>query len=481
MIANRITFILLHVLVIYNDIACQAFLGPPVLSTTCNKKITINHQQLTSSRRRIRHVSTTITGDSTKSSSLSSSSNSDDEIEWTSDFDGYNIGGNPSSDADEDIRQQQQQQQDDDIDIDDESTKDFNNNLSDFLSTKRSSRDLTGVTIRMFSLGPDVIVNDFVGKMGFDEVVDWQYYYENEDDPSDRKVVNPNPFDSSKPKRTRTSSGSVVRVFRGEFVGRLGGTLNSIGLDRRVLIKEYTGKLGLELARKEQESIGRLQSELFSDDDNAVGGDWIQAATSRSVLARKDDSYVSTLLKKLSKTPFLGILGEVNLAELEDEMDPNDFYRALGVPPPSTDAVWVVYEYAGLNTVASYASMPPEKRRAQQPPKRNFFGQLVEPSPLPPFRERAKYVVNGVMKGAIEALATIHDAGIAHRSIGRSSIIMSSPNQNKQEATSVYATRIGGLSIKLSDFGKSNYDESLLLFENYYCEQAMPHPVTIFL
>jgi hypothetical protein len=447
-----------------------------VVSTTRTNKQTIGSQLTSSRRRRKPQLSTPIRLSLASSSSSSESDN--DEVEWTSDFDGYNIGG---SDIDEDkVRQQQQQQQqqdnDDVVDVDDESTNDFSNNLSDFLFTKRSGRDLTGVTSRTFSLGPDILVNDFVGKMGFEEVVDWQYYYEDEDDPNDRKVVNPNPFDASKPKRTRTSSGSVVRVFRGEFVGRLGGTLSSIGLDRRVLIKEYTGKLGLELARKEQESIGRLQSELFSDNDGAVGGDWIQAATSRSVLARKDDSNVSALLKKLSKAPFLGILGEVNLAELEDEMDPNDFYRALGVPPPSTDAVWIVYEYAGLNTVASYASMPPEKRRAQQPPKRNFFGQLVEPPPLPPFRERAKYIVNGVMKGAVEALATIHDAGIAHRSIGRSSIIMSSPNQDKQEASSVYSTRIAGLSIKLSDFGKSAYDKSLLLLENCH-ERTTPHTV----
>jgi serine/threonine protein kinase len=222
------------------------------------------------------------------------------------------------------------------------------------------------------------------------------------------------------------------------------------------LIKEYSGKLGLELAKNEQESIARLQSELLAGNEDAVGGDWIQAAASRTVLARKDDSHVSELLKQLSKAPFLGILGEVNLAELEDDMGPNDFYRALGVPPPPVDAVWIVYEYAGLNTIASYASKPPEKRRAQQPPKRNFFGGLVEPPTLPPFRERANYIVNGVMKGAVEALATIHEAGIAHRSIGRSSIIMSSPNQDKQEASSIYSTRLSGLSIKLSDFGKFN-------------------------
>lgn len=76
----------------------------------------------------------------------------------------------------------------------------------------RGSKDLTATQSRQFSLGQDLILADFVGNMGFDEVTDWEYYYENEEDPSDRKVVNPNPFDSSTPKRTRSSSGSVVSL-----------------------------------------------------------------------------------------------------------------------------------------------------------------------------------------------------------------------------------------------------------------------------
>jgi serine/threonine protein kinase len=304
-------------------------------------------------------------------------------------------------------------------------------------------------------LGRDLQVTDFVGNMGFEEVVDWQYYYENEDDPTDRRVVQPNPFDSDRPKRTRTSSGSVVRVFRGEWIGRLGGTLRSRGLDRRVLIKEFTGALALELARREQTAMSRLQSELMSDNEDAVGGGWIQAAASRTVLARKDDAHVGELIQRLSKAPFLGILGEVNLAELEDDMDPNDFYRALGVPPPKPEAIWIVYEYAGLSTIASYASSPPQIRRAQQPLKKNFFGGVVEPPPLPSFRERASYIVKGVMKQAIGALATIHEAGLAHRSIGRSSLIITTPAQDKREASSITATQISALTVKMSDFGFS--------------------------
>ena len=59
-------------------------------------------------------------------------------------------------------------------------------------------------------------------------------------------------------------------------------------------------------------------------------------------------------------------------------MEPNEFYRALGVPPPKPGAVWVVYEYAGLSTIQAYA-VPGEIRRAKMPPKKGFFGNAVEP------------------------------------------------------------------------------------------------------
>lgn len=127
--------------------------------------------------------------------------------------------------------------------------------------------------------------------------------------------------------------------------------------------------------------------------------------------------------------------------------------RALSVPPPKPDAVWIVYEYPGLSTVAGYAS-PAEVKRSKIPPKKGFFGP-TEPPPIPSFEKRANYVVKGILKGALEAVATLHDSGIAHRSIGRSSFIISSPAMDKREASSVYATDLFQLQVKLADFGFS--------------------------
>lgn len=116
---------------------------------------------------------------------------------------------------------------------------------------------------------------------------------------------------SFRPRRTRTSSGSVVRIFRGELVGLLGGTLSAQGRDKRILIKEYSGKLALGLARAELSAIGRMQSFLLEGDESARLGEWIQSASSRSsTQLRADCSNVAKLHKSLSKASFLGILGE---------------------------------------------------------------------------------------------------------------------------------------------------------------------------
>ena len=123
-------------------------------------------------------------------------------------------------------------------------------------------------------------------------------------------IVSSSSFDFRlRPRRTRASSGSVVRIFRGEFMGQLGGPLSAQGLDRRVLVKEFTGNLALALARAELESLGLLQSNMLALDESAKRGEWIQTAASRSVQSRQDNANVVKLIKSLSSAPYLGILG----------------------------------------------------------------------------------------------------------------------------------------------------------------------------
>ena len=121
-----------------------------------------------------------------------------------------------------------------------------------------------------------------------------------------------------RPRRTRTSSGSIVRIFRGEFVGTVGGSLSSQGLDRRVLIKEFSDNdLALSLVKSELQSIGRLQSNLmFPSMDEAAkmnGIEWIRIAMARrSLELRKDSANVVSLMKALANAPFVGILGKLS-------------------------------------------------------------------------------------------------------------------------------------------------------------------------
>jgi serine/threonine protein kinase len=131
-------------------------------------------------------------------------------------------------------------------------------------------------------------------------------------------------------------------------------------------------------------------------------------------------------------------------------MDPNEFYRAMGVTPPQPGAVWVVYEYVGLSTVQAY-SVPAELRVARLPPKKGFFGNIIIPQ-VPSWKERANYVVKGIMKDAITALATVHENGMVHGSIGRASIILSSTDMDKTTAIAPGNTMISKLRVKLSDF-----------------------------
>lgn len=363
-------------------------------------------------------------------------------------------------------------------DLDDELLPDFDDNeernsdefISIPLPKPDASEDLTGCSLREFSFGPDVMLSDYAGSMGFDEVTDWQYYsvdgYSGEKTPT-----NPNPFDPSQPVRTREKSGSVVRLFRGELGGRLAAKMRSRGLDSRVWIKEYTGEVALRLARSEKKGLGRLQSSWLQrclEGGNRdllrrmEDGEWVDLAQRRYVdgltntLTNKDDENLLSLLEMLSsrKAQFAALLGELNLNDYWDDQNPNEWYKALGTKPPQPGSVWLVFDYQGISTAATYC-VPAVIQRSKLPPKRGPFGGVVEAPRLPPFNERSRYMVQGVLRGMLSAVASAHEAGIVHRSLGRNSFILSSVGQDKREATSPYAVVIPRLRVILSDWGFS--------------------------
>lgn len=332
------------------------------------------------------------------------------------------------------------------------------------VTQKQQQRDLSGCSARQFNLGYDVILTDFAGSLGFEEVTDWEYYQ-----PSlinnERKVVEPPPFDPSQPKRTREKSGSIVRIFRGELAGKVGSMARSKGLDKRIMLKEFSGNSAIQLAKAELESLAKMQSALCANfDEGARNGEWLSSATTRYVMGRvngstkDDDNALLKWMEYLSTkgAPFVGVLGELNLEEfLNDEEGDvrNEWYRALKVAPPKPGSLWLVYEYVGLTTLGVY-SQPALKRWSNLPPQRGIWGNVVAPPPLPQWRERSRYV-KAIMKACLENLSFIHEIGITHRSIGRNSIVLSSVGQDKQEASSPLATVASRLRVKMSDFGFS--------------------------
>ncbi|KAL9186794.1 hypothetical protein ACHAXT_010514 [Thalassiosira profunda] len=397
---------------------------------------------------------------------------SDEEI-FYDDFAGESIGEGASFFADASALEDPKQEEDVELpDFDDDEDGTQNRELVSIpLPKTDATEDLTGATLREFSFGPDIMLSNYAGSLGFDQVTDWQYYATDEYS-GERTPVSPRPMDPSQPARTRSSSGSVVRLFRGEVGGALAGKLRSRGLDPRVWIKEYVGEDAVALARAERKGLGRLQSAWLkkylegSNKNDLLGkmeeGEWLYAAQRRYVdgltdtPTPKDDENLMALLEWLAsqKAPFAALLGVMNLSDYYDDesTDPNEWYKSLGVKPPQPGSIWLVFDYHGISTAASYA-VPHLMQRSKLPPKRGPFGGIVEAPPLPPFKERARYVVQGVLKGMLGAVATAHEAGIVHRSIGRNSFILSSVGQDKQEATSPYAVVTARLRVILTDWG----------------------------
>ena len=79
---------------------------------------------------------------------------------------------------------------------------------------------------------------------------------------------------------------------------------------------------------------------------------------------------------------------------------------------------------------------------------------MVPPSPFPDWELRASYVVQGILKQLLQAVARMHDNDISHRSIGRHRVVFSTTKAlQKSDAADVYAVNVQELTVKLSDFG----------------------------
>jgi serine/threonine protein kinase len=261
----------------------------------------------------------------------------------------------------------------------------------------------------------------------------------------------------------------------------LGGLLRANGIDNRVLLKEYSVD-SLELVKREKKMIGQMMSHFLKQemDTNLLSelqnGKWIDAAQSRytdsitNTPIKADNEHLQLLLTYLSKykAPFTSLLGEMNLNAYYDDpnLDSNQWYRSLGVKPPSPGSVWLAYDYHGLSSASSYC-IPTLFQVAKLPPKRGVFGNIIQAPPIPPFKERARYVVHGIMKQMLHAVALTHEAGLVHKSLGRNSFLLSSVGQEKREATNPYAVVVERLRVVLSDWGFAQRVEDVVQEEEF--------------
>ena len=201
-----------------------------------------NHFVEGNARRRFHSPSTSFA----KLSSSSNNHNNEETEIFYDDFSGMSIGEVSSSSF---VKEEEEEEELPDFDFDEDN--DAQNQKEDLVSIPlpktNAQDDLTGSTLREFSFGPDILLSNYAGSSGFDKVTDWQYYA-TDDYTGERTAVSPNPMDAvNQPARTRSSSGSVVRLFRGEAAGKLASKLRSRGLDSRVWIKVREEKVGLYL------------------------------------------------------------------------------------------------------------------------------------------------------------------------------------------------------------------------------------------
>jgi hypothetical protein len=149
-------------------------------------------------------------GSSSSSSSYSrsrcspvfSSNQGDDEEEEWSDFVDLGFSGTSSTSSNNNNNNESGKRNfmgnDDKVDDDKNDSDQRQPDFAKLLQERTGAIDWTAIQTRQFSLGQDLILTDYVGNMGFDEVTDWEYYYPSEEDEDERQVVQPNPFDSSK-------------------------------------------------------------------------------------------------------------------------------------------------------------------------------------------------------------------------------------------------------------------------------------------
>ena len=214
------------------------------------------------------------------------------------------------------------------------------------------------------------VIRRQVGQLGFATETEWQY-----DGQAPR-----NPLDPSTPKRTIEASGVSVRLFDAQLDD---GT--------RVLLKEFIG---------ESVSIGENELDLYE----LLNSREAAAQASRGM----QSPYVGSLIGRMrADSTFASAAFRA------------EWCRALpSTPPPGTDGLWLVFRWDGLRTLAGFASQPQE---------RGFFdwdGKDAE--------AQRRAFIKRTCAQTLETISWLHGQGVVHRSLGSSSLLLSTYDQREK-------------------------------------------------
>jgi len=226
-----------------------------------------------------------------------------------------------------------------------------------------------------------------VGEMGFATITDWEYYTPR------------NPLDPNQPSRTIQKNSLSVRLFEGKISS--GSLRNS-----RVLLKEF-----FPSARSIAEQELRVYTDLV--ESLPEGGD-------------------------LAETPVAILRGWFFTT---DECETASFQRSWmqrfpRTQPPSAGNLWLVFRWEGNRAMSDLPRLSKKKE--------TFWDKLNQPVFGRRDAKETKFAyLKRLMKESVSALVFLHERGIVHRSLGSSSISLST----------IEFTEVNQLQVNIRDFG----------------------------
>ena len=202
---------------------------------------------------------------------------------------------------------------------------------------------------------------------------------------SDGEKRNRNPLDPNQPSRTVEASGISVRLFQGELFG-----------GEKVLLKEY-----LSCAREIGENELSMYTLLCDD-------------------GKENPVQLGSLLGHMQSD-----------SSFDSAVFRDNWSRSIpSTPPPASGNLWLVFRWEGLATVGAFPRVP------QPRPWLDLTGgrQMRD--------ARAKYLM--VLTGrCLQVLAYLHGKGVVHRSLGPSSLLLSTSQQDEAERLTVSLIDLG--------------------------------------